>query len=101
MRTPIIPHHTERLPLLTIQLDQGSPGMAGAAFLMFHLGLMIYMEFDKIHRLTRDIKNSENWCCQKIYARAKLWYAYIVSINKRPHGKGAFATEKKRWMEVL
>ena len=98
--TPILPTEPILVPLLTLQLDQGAIGCAGAAFCMFFLGLMMMAKFDKIHRLIRDIKAAEN-CCKKIWVKTKLWSAYLWSINKRPFGKGANATQKERWMELF
>ena len=101
VRTPILPAVPITLPLLTLGLDQGSIGCGGAAFLMFWLSYMVHVIFDKIHRLIRDIKGAENGCCRKIFTKAKLWSAYLYSLNKRPFGSGANATLKQRWMEVF
>ena len=101
VRTPILPPQPIRVRLLTLELDQGSIGCAGAAFVMFHLKLMVMARFDKIHRLIRDVKAAENNCCRKIFTKAKLWSAYLFSINKRPFGKGGNATQKHRWMELF
>jgi hypothetical protein len=100
VRTPILPPQPIKVPLLTLQLDQGAIGCAGAAYCMFFLAMMIMAKFDKIHRLIRDIKGAEN-CCKKIWVKTKLWSAYLWSINKRPFGKGGNATEKERWMELF
>jgi len=100
-RTRILPPGRIRVPLLTIGLDQGSIGSAGGAFMMFWLHLMVLLRFDKIHRLIRDLKKAENGCCGKIFTKAKLWSAYLYSLNKRPFGSGANATQKERWMETF
>ena len=96
VRTRILPPQPIKVRLLTLELDQGSIGCAGAAFVMFYLRLMVMAKFDKIHRLIRDIKGAENNCCKKIFTKAKLWSAYLYSINKRPFGKGGNATLKQR-----
>jgi len=101
VRTPILPAEPIKLKLLTLGLDQGSIGSAGAGFGMFFLHLMLMARFDKIHRLIRDLVASENGCCRKIFRKAKLWSAYIYSLNKRPFGSGANTTLKQRWMEIF
>jgi len=100
VRTQILPSGPIRVPLLTIGLDQGSIGSSGGAFMMFYLQLMVFIMFDKIHRLIRDIKKAEN-SCNKIWLKAKLWSAYVLSINKRPFGSGANATLKERYLDVF
>ena len=100
VKTPILPPEQIKVRLLTVQLDQGSPGCSSAAFCMFFLGLMMMAKFDWIHRLIRDVKAAEN-SCMKIWVKVKLWTAYLWSINKRPFGKGGNATTKHRWMELF
>ncbi len=99
-RTQVLPSGPIRAPLLNIGLDQGAIGAAGAAFMMFFLSLMVNIQFDKIHRLIRDIKKAEN-SCNKIWLKAKLWSAYVLSINKRPFGSGANASTKERYLDVF
>ena len=101
VRIAILPDAPITVRLLTVQLDQGKIGTAGAAFLMFHMHLMVMAVFDKIHRLIRDIKNAENQCCRKIFTKTKLWSAYLFSLNKRPFGSGGNATLKSRWMHIF
>ena len=91
----VLPICPAPVPLLVLQLDQGQIGCAGVAFAMYHLKLMVYARFDKIHRLIRDLKLAENGCCKKIFTKTKLQYAYLASVNKRPFGTSAFAMEKK------
>jgi hypothetical protein len=62
---------------------------------------MVFFKFDKIHRLIRDLKGAENGCCSKIFTKAKLWSAYLYSLNKRPFGSGANATLKTRMLDVF
>jgi len=101
VRIAILPTQPIKVRLLTLQLDQGSIGSAGAAFCMFHMHLMVMAVFDKIHRLIRDIKGAENDCCKKMFTKAKLWSAYLFSLNKRPFGGGGNATLKQRWMGIF
>jgi hypothetical protein len=46
------------LPQLTAGMDSGSKGRAGGFHSMFKLGLNLYVYFDKIHRIIRDMKVS-------------------------------------------
>ena len=84
---------------MVLQLDQGAVGCAGAAFIMYHLNLMVFGRFDFIHRLIRDLKQAEAGCCKKVFVKAKLESAYLFSVNKRPFGSGANAIEKEEWMQ--
>ena len=99
--TPILPVAKVIVRLLTLGLDQGSVGLGGSSFAQFHMRYMIFAKFDKIHRLVRDIKFAENGCCKKIFTKAKLWSAYLFSLNKRPFGSGANTTMKQRLMWIF
>lgn len=44
------------LPQLTVILDSGSTGRAAASFAKHQLHLNVFVVWDKIHRLIRDIK---------------------------------------------
>ena len=101
VRTRILPASPILAPLLVIMLDQGGPGLAGVSFMAFKKEMMVFGKFDKIHRLIRDLKGAENGCCGKIFTKTKLWSAYIYSLNKRPFGSGANATEKNCLMNVF
>ena len=83
VRTAILPAEPIKVLLLVLGLDQGSIGSAGGAFLLFYLRYMVQINFDKIHRLIRDIKSAENGCCQKIWTKTKLWSAYLYSLRKK------------------
>ena len=50
---------------------------------MFFMHLMVFIIFDKIHRLIRDLKKAENGCCQKIWTKSKLWSAYLLVVHKQ------------------
>lgn len=41
VETPILPDRPTTVRMLSLGLDQGAVGCAGAAFMMFHLGLMV------------------------------------------------------------
>ena len=101
VRTAILPAVRIAEPLLVLGLDQGSPGMAGGAFMMFYLHLMVFCKFDWIHRLIRDIKGAENGCCKKIFTKTKLWSSYLFSLRKRPFGSGANATMMERLKDLF
>lgn len=100
-RIRILPDSPVLAPLLVIMLDQGGPGMAGVSYMNFKLNMMVFGKYDKIHRLIRDLKGAENGCCGKIFTKTKLWSAYLYSLNKRPFGSGANATEKSCLMNVF
>ena len=94
-RTRILPIGVHVFRLLVLMLDQGSIGCAGVAFATFQLGKLIHAKFDKIHRLVRDLKLSEQhaWPHQ-LFTKTKLWSAYLYALNNRPFSSGANATLK-------
>ena len=70
-RLQVLPADCTKVPLLTLMLDQGSIGTAGAAFSIFHQGKMLHPRFDKIHRVIRDLKTQRRiawiqllWCAR-------------------------------------
>lgn len=95
----VLPPDLHDCKLLLLQLDQGSIGAAGVAFAEYGDGRMITAKFDKIHRMIRDIKGAAQ--SVPIFQKAKLWSAYLFSLNKRPFGKGAHGSAKQRMMEVF
>eukprot|EP00438_Fugacium_kawagutii_P006295 Skav229327 [mRNA] locus=scaffold2598:18229:18771:+ [translate_table: standard] len=72
-------------------VDQGSSGCASAAFLP-HCGLLLHCQFDKIHRLVRDIK-----LASKVgqMSDALMMSSFAWSANYKPFRSGAFFEEKK------
>lgn len=55
------------LPQLVAGMDSGSKGRAGGFHSMFKLGLNLFMYWDKIHRIIRDMKVS-----RATYVNARL-----------------------------
>ena len=80
-RLAVLPHDCAKVPLLTLMLDQGSIGTAGAAFSIFHQGKMVHVRFDKIHRIIRDLKNAEKHCMDSVFMVCKMWSAYLYGMN--------------------
>ena len=76
------------IPVMKVIMDQGKIGTAAAAFCRT-LGLLIRFDYDKIHRLLRDIK-SMSWRFQQVV----LMTTYIWGINYKPFRSGAHYDEK-------
>jgi hypothetical protein len=58
-------------------------------------GLNIFVVWDKIHRLIRDIKlASEHTAGSDLY-RALLHTSFVFSLNQRPFGSGEWFEKKK------
>ena len=95
----VLPPGLEDVKLLVLQLDQGSIGAAGVAYLENYLGWMVIAKFDKIHRCIRDLKLAAQ--AVPIFSKTKLWSSYLFSLNKRPFGSGAFGTAKSRLLECF
>ena len=97
----VLPATVSRVRTLVLGLDEGSIGSAGVAALAFRFKVTVWAKFDKIHRLIRDLKLAESDCCNKIFAKAKLWTSYLYGLNNRPFGSGANHTAKERLMSVF
>ena len=75
--------------------DQGSVGMAGINFLLFHLGYFIWYFPDMSHRVWNDLKaafkKAGTWRCV-------TYLTLVFNLNYKPFGKGAWMEKKKtRW----
>jgi hypothetical protein len=95
----VLPQNLVDVKLLVLQLDQGSIGAAGVAYLEYYLEWMVTVKFDKIHRCIRDLKLAAG--AVPIFVKTKLWSSYLFSLNKRPFGSGAFGTAKSRLLETF
>ena len=89
------------VPILTLQLDQGGTGMAGAAYAIHHLGHLIHVRWDIFHRCIRDLKLSLQYSCRGIFLQAQMHSNYMWGLSYRPYGTGHFHEHKKRLMEIL
>ena len=95
----VLPAGPTRVPLLVLMLDQGSVGAAGSGF-VDHLGKMILMKWEKIHRLINDIKGPLNKCCGAAL-KAKMYSTYLWSFHSKPFGSGFFGTMLQRALNVF
>jgi len=100
-RKQVLPPWLVKVRLLLLMLDHGSVGAAGVAFGALALGKLIWAKWDPIHRLIRDMKNSENKTLGKIFLKTKLWSAYVFSTNSRPFGSGANFPLKQRLLDIV
>ena len=76
------------IPVMKVIMDQGKIGTAAAAFCRT-LGLLVRFDYDKIHRLLRDLK-SMSWQFQQVV----LMTTYMWGINYKPFRSGAHYDEK-------
>ena len=97
----VLPPDVEDILTLILGLDEGSIGTAGVAGGSFKMKAMLWAKFDKIHRIIRDMKLGENDCCGKVFAKAKLWSAYLYGLNNRPFGSGSNHTLKERLLNIF
>ena len=98
--TEVLPGNVHDVPLLTLVMDQGSIGCAGNGFTKY-LGKMIFMKWDELHRLIRDIKLAFQHCCGGVFLKAQVFSSYIWGIHSRPFGSGAFHTILQRGLNVF
>ena len=62
----VLPKGFEESLLLVVALDQGAIGVAGMAYGINKMKLMLAVKFDKLHRAIRDVKLSLKHCCSGI-----------------------------------
>ena len=72
-RRQVLPPDVERVRMLILGLDEGSIGTAGVAAGAILLKNTWWAEFDKIHRVIRDLKLAHCGCCNNVIENAKLW----------------------------
>lgn len=78
-----------QIPVLRVLMDQGKIGMAASAFCQ-SLGLLVKWDWDKVHRLIRDVKSMSYRLEQCVLACTYMW-----SINYKPFSSGLFFDEKR------
>ncbi len=84
---------------LTIAIDSGATVRAGASFIKNQLRSNIFVHYDKIHRIIRDIKlASEHSKGGEVY-RAVLQMSFVWSLNQKPFGSGVFYEKKGTMLE--
>ena len=84
--------------MLVIGMDQGTVGMACAAFLMETGAAMTHFYWDPYHRLIRDLKLATTNCPPDDKLRlqqGQLCGNYMYSINYKPFKTSGFHDEKK------
>ena len=88
-------------PLLVVGLDQGSVGSAGMSYAMHASPHLVYVSYDKIHRMVRDIRLSLQHCARGSFLKCQLFSAYIYGLNYKPFNSGAFSEQKARLLNVF
>ena len=84
---------------LTICLDSGSIGRAGASFAKNELKLNIFPIWDVIHRLIRDIRLSSEKAAGGMVQKALLHSGFIWSIHSKPYGSGVWFFTKQEMLK--
>ena len=90
--------HVRNVPIVTCLMDQGPTGLAAASFMRHH-NYLIHFAWDKIHRLIRDLKLSES--SVPGLSQTMLMSSYVMGINYKPFGRGAFFEEKKEALSAF
>lgn len=89
---------SENVSMLCTLMDQSATNMAGMAYLSSRLSLT-HGSWDKIHRLVRDLKLSQEHSKNKTLVKAQLASSYLWSMNYRPFGTGHWYQEKRAIVE--
>ena len=93
-----------KLPMLVIGMDQGTVGMACAAFLMETGAAMTHFYWDPYHRLVRDLKLATTNCPPDVklqLQQGQLCGSYMFSINYKPFKTAGFHDEKKSLLNTF
>ena len=97
----VLPSTISVVPLLILGLDQCSTGAAAVAFAQFFCSALILANFDKIHRLIRDMKLALQRASKGNFLKAQLFSNHLWSINYKPHGSGLFGDQKEMLLDVF
>ena len=84
---PVLPDGLQAVPLAVFMLDQGAIGCAASGF-VDHMGKMIVIRYEKVHRLIRDIKGPLAKCCKGACLKAQVFSSYIWNLASKPWGSG-------------
>jgi len=85
----------EMLHQLTVAMDSGSTGRAGGMFAVHKLEMNVFVVYDKIHRLIRDVKLAAEKAAGGALYRALLHVCFVFSLNQRPFGSGEWFHKKQ------
>jgi len=96
LRQEVLPDSIQEVPLLILNLDQGSVGTAGVAYTNDREKL-IHPKWCKFHRVVRDIRLSATHASGGIFLKAQLYSGFLGGINYKSFGCGLNGTEK-RWL---
>ena len=96
---PVLPDGLETVPLVVFMLDQGAIGCAASGF-VDHMGKMIVIRYEKVHRLIRDIKGPLAKCGKGAALKAQVFSSYLWNLHCKPWGSGFFGTLLQRALDV-
>ncbi len=96
----VLPPDLVDVPLLVLLYDQCSVGSAGDGF-TDHLGKMMLMKYEKIHRLIRDLKMSLQHSCGGVLLKAQVYSSSLWNYHSKPFGSGYFGTQMQRALNVF
>ena len=93
---PVLPASVDLgcLPQLTVAMDSGSVGRAAANFAKNKMHANVFIVYDKIHRLIRDIKLAMEHTGGKEIYKATLHANFVFSLNQKPFGSGEWFHKK-------
>ena len=97
----VLPDHQSpgAWPQLTICIDSGAVGRAGAAFAKNHLQLNVFVIYDYIHRLIRDVRLATEHSKGGDVQRALLHMSFVWSLHAKPFGSGVWFEVKKQMLK--
>jgi hypothetical protein len=93
---PVLPASVDLgcLPQLTVAMDSGAVGRAAANFAKNKMHANVFIVYDKIHRLIRDIKLAMEHTGGKEIYKATLHANFVFSLNQKPFGSGEWFHKK-------
>lgn len=94
---PIQQTLTDRVPVVSCLMDQGSTGCAATAWLQSQHSLF-HASWDKIHRVVRDLKLAAS---HTGLSQVILMSSFVFTVNYKPFGSGAWFDEKQNALEAF
>ena len=96
----VLPRGLNDAPLLVLQLDQGSINGAATGFLE-HKSKLVFMKWEKVHRVIRDLKGPLSKCCGGTLLKTQVWTSYLWNLGTKPFGSGFWGTVLQRAVQLF
>ena len=87
----------DNLPLLVVQLDQGSVGAAGCGYAIHHLQRLIQCRWDVFHRSVRDVRLALQHTAGSVLLQAQMHNTYLWDCRIAPLERARSTNRRSRF----